>query len=300
MFYKKQLLIAGLLLAAGTFLAPGASLASRYVNGVEGIKAATVPGPGWYLRSYNLIYSANDLNDGKRRDRDVGFDLNVAATANRLIWVSDISLFGGTYFADVVVPFVWMDLALNVAGISQTEGGIGDVYLEPFGIAWHGRRWDAAVAFGVYLDNARFSGSESLNLGAGYKTYLYTAGGTGYFLDNNRLSLSVLARYEVNDEQDDTGIEFGEDFHFEYGMGYGVGAGLEVGVAGYYDRQTTRNKGTAAASAAGKHEVFAIGPEVAKFFPEHKWLVSLRGLREFEAKNAPEGFILNLTLTKIF
>lgn len=55
----------------------------HYVNGVEGIKAGTVPPPGLYYRLYGVSYSADTLRDGDGNDLDVGFDLTVHALVNR-------------------------------------------------------------------------------------------------------------------------------------------------------------------------------------------------------------------------
>ena len=47
----------------------------HYVNGVEGIKAATLPPPGFYYRLYNVFYNADDGEVNvlyRRKDGDYG------------------------------------------------------------------------------------------------------------------------------------------------------------------------------------------------------------------------------------
>lgn len=289
---KKSLVACSIIAASNT------ALAERYVNGVEGIKAASVPGPGVYFRSYNLYYSANDLKDGSGNNVNNGFDLAVAAIVARPIWVTRYKLLGGTYFNDLVVPLVYKKLKIDTTAVDDDTSGIGDIYLEPFGLAWHGKQWDSAIAFGVFLDNGPFNSVNSVNLGTGYKTYMLTAGGTQYYGSNNDISLSLLARYETHNTQNDTNIESGDDFHFEYGLGFTPHRGLDVGISGYYQQQMTNDHG--AGTTPDKDRVFAIGPEVSQIFTEQKWLVSLRALKEVNAKNRQEGSIVNLTLTKIF
>ena len=36
---------------------------AHYVPGVEGLKGASLPPPGFYVRDYNVFYFANQLND---------------------------------------------------------------------------------------------------------------------------------------------------------------------------------------------------------------------------------------------
>jgi hypothetical protein len=40
----------------------------HYVNGVEGIKGSSVPGPGFYYRIYNVLYNADTLTDDSGSD----------------------------------------------------------------------------------------------------------------------------------------------------------------------------------------------------------------------------------------
>jgi len=274
------------------------AFASRYANGIEGIKAASVPGPGLYFKMYNYAYNANTLTDDNGDELDIGFEVDTYAISNRLIWVSDKKILGGNYFADFVIPIVSVDIEIDASQVSDNESGIGDIYLEPLGIAWHGKQHDTAVALGVFLDNADFDADEAASIGAGYVTYMITGGGTYYFDEEKKWSGSLLARYEIHTEQDETDITRGDEFHFEFGVGYNVGSNTDVGVSGYFNTQVESDSGPGADS--NKDRVFAIGPEVSKFFASHNWLVSFRTLKEFKAENAPEGVTSTLTLTKIF
>jgi hypothetical protein len=270
--------------------------ASRYTNGLEGIKAASVPGEGLYYRTYNLGYSADSLNDSNGNSVDGDFDLTVFASAHRLIWVTPYEFLGGELFVDFVVPV--LSVELDAFGVNDTETGLGDIYIEPIGLAWHGETWDLATALGVFLDNADFDADAPVNLGAGYVSYMATLGGTKYFGAGNKTSVSILARYETHDEQDDTGVTVGDDFHFEYGIGYAITPTVEVGIAGYVDMQVDENDGID--NPADKTSVYALGIEAAAVFPKNKWLASFRLLDEFEAETQQEGIFANLTLTKIF
>ena len=64
------------------FFLPALALAggnTHYTNGVEGIRAATLPGPGVYYRQYNVLYSADTQADGEGKDAPLDLDLTVYA-----------------------------------------------------------------------------------------------------------------------------------------------------------------------------------------------------------------------------
>ena len=58
----------GALLTAGLFTLPNylqAQATAHYPPGLEGLKAASLPPPGVYLRDYNLFYYADHRNDAQ-------------------------------------------------------------------------------------------------------------------------------------------------------------------------------------------------------------------------------------------
>ena len=77
----------------------------HYASGLEGIKAATLPGPGLYYKMYNLFYNADELKDKNGNKLKVNFDISVFANAHRLIWVSGVKILGADYVVDATIPF---------------------------------------------------------------------------------------------------------------------------------------------------------------------------------------------------
>ena len=138
-----------LLLAALLASSPLALSQSHYPAGVEGIKAATLPPPGWYLRDYNYIYWADEFPGGPPE-----FDLFVYVQAPRLIWISPFEVLGGYYGADVLVPFVHTDI--EVGPFQEDDFGLGDIFVEPITLSWHGPRYDLAVGYGAWMPTGDF------------------------------------------------------------------------------------------------------------------------------------------------
>lgn len=268
----------------------------HYTSGIEGLKAATFPGKGFYWRMYNAFYTADRYNDnsGSKAGK---FNADVYVLANRFIYNTGIEILGADYGFDVIVPL--QNTNIRMAGAFDNEKcGIGDILVEPLILAWHGERWDALMAAGVYLPTGYYKSSNAASPGKGFWTFMGTLGGTVYFDAEKTWHGSVLARYEIHTEQKNTDITPGNDFHFEWGLGKTFAGLYDIGVAGYCGWQVNEDSGSG--SSKYKEEVYGIGPEIGAAIPSLGMQVSLRSVWEFENKNASQGNITTLTLTKAF
>lgn len=273
----------------------------HYVSGAEGIKGATLPPQGVYWRMYNLFYTADDLRDKHGDEIDADFDVNVYALVNRLVYSSGIEILGANVVADICVPLVYTDISMKAGGMTlfdDNEFGLGDILIEPAILAWHGPRYDAALGVGVYLPTGDFDADEPASPGKGFWTGMFTAGATLYFDEARTWSASILSRYEIHSEQDDTDVTYGNDFHFEWGLGKTVAKIWDVGLAGYCRWQVTDDSGPGASD--DREEAYAVGPEVSVFVPEWGLGVSLRSLWEFENKVNSQGNVTTLMIMKAF
>ena len=293
-----------LLLVCCFSLLPGSigfAATGHYVSGSEGIKGATMPPPGFYLRSYNVFYNANKMKDNRGKKIPPNFDVSVFATANRFIYSSEISILGGNLLMDATIPLVYTDISLRGAGpgsFSDDRFGIGDIMVEPFVLSWHGSWYDAVIGFGMYLPTGEYSKHKPASPGKGFWTGMATLGGTVYFDEAKTWSASVLGQYEIHSKQEGTRQTPGHDLHFDWGVGKLIGGAVDVGIAGYSRWQVTNNSGPGASSYG--EQAHAIGPEVAFPIPPLGLHVSVRSLWEYEARNQPQGNLTTLTLTKHF
>ena len=287
----------------------GAAFAGHgsYTNGVEGIGAATAPPEGIYYRMYNVYYTANQLKDNNGKSPG-DFRANVYAMANRFIYSSPIDFLGGKLVFDAVIPLVYSKLYYKLDGgdkvMDADRFNLGDILLEPLIVSWHGERWDAVAALGVFLPTGEFrdprnSLRHAADPGKGFWSFMGSLGGTVYLDQEKTWSASILARYEIHTEQQYTHTTPGNDFHFEWGIGKTINKVFTLGVAGYCSWQTTRDYGKLAVNDY-REQLYAIGPEIGFTIPDWNLLVSLRTLVEFENRNAPQGVSTILTLTKAF
>jgi len=287
----------GALLALPTMLLATAppSFTGHYVPGVEGLKAASLPPAGFYLRDYNAFYEADRYNMPNGHKADMSFDALVYANVIRGIWVTDWQVLGGNFIMDALVPLQYTELKIN--GWKDSEFGFGDICLEPAVIAWHGAQWDAALGYAVWMPTGD-SQPGTADPGKGFWGHMLTAGGTVYFDTEKTWSLSLLNRYEINQEEDHTHITPGNVWTLEWGISKSVKPTIDVGVVGYYQLQTTKDSGRGASHECD--QVLAFGPEIKALCPDIGLFTSLRYNYEVMAKDRPQGQTLVLTLTKAF
>src|SRR5512146_3272232 len=124
------------LLLASLLAAPAlvqAQPTAHYVPGVEGLKGASLPPPGLYLRDYNVFYYANTLNDNHGNNIP-GVDPRAYIYANvpRVIWITDLQLLGGSIGVDGLLPLQYTELKANTPGgpFHDQTFGIGDFFAE--------------------------------------------------------------------------------------------------------------------------------------------------------------------------
>ncbi len=292
----------GALLLAGVLALPNlvqAQPTAHYVPGSEGIKAATLPPPGFWLRDYNSFYYADRLNDNKG-DKISAADPKATIYANvpRLLWITDVKVLGGYMGVDALLPFVWTQLKVNGPGgqFDDRTFGVGDAFFEGTW-SWHLKQWDFALGAGAWAPTGDSNAKNPTYAGLGYWGEMLTAGGTWYVDEEKRWALSVLNRYEFNQEQEDTDVTKGQAYTVEGGLSYGLTKTLDVGAVGYYQQLVTGDDGPAALQR--EHgRVAAAGPEVSLFYPPAMLGVSLRYEYEFLAESRLQGHTVTLTITK--
>ena len=125
---------------------------------------------------------------------------------------------------------------------------------------------------------------------------MLTAGATWYIDSEKTWAVSGLNRYEFNTEQRDTHITPGQAYTFEWAISKSVIKPLDLGIAGYYQQQVTKDSG--AGSIANRDRAAGIGPEISVACPKCMMFVSLRYLYEFMAEDRAQGHTFALTLTK--
>lgn len=288
-------------LATGILGTSQASETGHYVNGVEGLKCGTVPGPGVYLRNYMAFYNANELTDDDGDRVDIDFDLEVAACVSRMIWITPKKIFGADYGVQVVVAGQGVNLEIDPLGVKDSDTAWGDLDISPLILSWHKPRWDLALAYDLFVPSGTYSINAPASSGKDMFTHMFTLGATGYLDAAKSWHASILARYEIHHEKEETEVTPGDDFHFEWGVGKTFKKFWDVGVVGYCQWQVSDDEGAGVTWDRDVHDrVFAIGPELSYFHAPWKMQFSLRHEWEFGAHDRSEGHITNFTMMKVF
>jgi len=277
---------------------------AHYVPGTEGLKAASLPPPGIYLRDYNVFYYSDRLNDSQGNSIP-GTDPKAFIYANvpRLLWITDMVLFGGSIGFDALLPLQYTDLEVNtVSGhFNDNTFGIGDAFGE---VTWsaHTAHWDLSLGYGIWGPSGDSSSKEpTTEAGLGYWGQMITAGATFYPDNAKKWSISALNRYEINGVKDGTDFSPGDAWTIEGGISRALSPTVDLGVVGYYQMQATKSSGdTTGYFSASRDEVAGIGPEISVFYPRETLGWTLRYLYEFMAEDRLQGHTVVLTITKRF
>lgn len=270
---------------------------SHYPTGVEGIKGSSLPPPGVYLRDYNFFYTATKV-DGAPVDVDVF----AYVQAPRLIWITKQEILGANYGMDIIVPFAYKNIYADAPIGTAGQFNLADIQIEPVLLSWHLKQFDFAFGYALWVPSGDFDASTPAKYltspGMGFLTQMITLGGTWYADEKKTWAFSLLNRYEINTEQQDTDITPGNMLTMEWGLSKTVVDNIDIGVIGYYQQLVTKDTGTGA-SPHYSH-VVAVGPEINAFWPKLGLFSSLRYAVEVDAANRPQGQTVVLTLTKGF
>ena len=294
---KKSLAAAVTLLSA--LGAANVQAGGHYVPGSEGIQASSAPPPGMYYVGYLVNYSIDSFRaPGSSANLPGDNSGTVTALTNRFVWISHYKLLGADYGMEAIVPLIRTSLTINAAGISDSRSGVGDIYLGPLVLGWHGTQWDAVAAGGFWLDTG--STSHPASAGNGYKGVMLTGGATYYFDHAKSLSGSALMRYEFNGKTD-AGFKPGQQLSLEWSLAKSFGP-VTAGIVGYSQWQTSNDKGPGASGdRAARH---ALGAELMYPVPGAGMVLKGAVYKEISAKagTSPQGkgLLVRLTLVKAF
>ena len=241
-----------------------------------------------------------DINSFRApNDAKLQGDGKVTALVNRFVKITDTKLLGADYGFETIIPVIRTSLDIKAAALNDSDSGVGDVYLGPLVLGWHGPQWDAVAAAGLWLDTA--SHNTPVAAGKGYKSTMLTGGVTYYFDPAKSVSGSALFRFERHGKND-AGIRPGDQLSLEWGVGKNLGA-YQLGVVGYSQWEVSEGGGAGANNLkSSKH---ALGAEVVYPVPGAGMFLKGAFYKEYSVEGgggAPsaKGNMLRATLVKAF
>jgi hypothetical protein len=332
-----------LTLAAALLSASGSARggdAGHYVGGLANTRDYFVPEPGLYGAVYNYFYTTDRYNDdngnqidsitigsgpGGGRTFDIGVDLNMYVLAPAVIWVSPWKILGAKYGAYIAPTFANASIqnaVYNSMGLggttSESTFAPGDMFVQPLWLGWTLPHWDIAAGYGFYAPIGKFS-TETLslprqeiavpaadNIGLGFWTQQFQGAAAWYPWTNRATAITAVLTYDYNQEQEDTGVNYGENLWFNWGVSQYLPLTkdnkllLEIGPAGYYEWQISDTSGSLVQSPSSRTCVSGIGGQLGVTYVPWNFVLNFRGYYEYYAEARVQGASFSINLVKKF
>ena len=271
---------------------------------------AAVPGdPGFALETIYYTRSASASASGT-------FPIGASLTAGYTINENYVFVTPSYTFSDPVLNGqLWLGVTFAVGHV---ESGVSAVLSGPFGsfaasdsdfmtgvgdlyplatLKWQFGNHNLMTYATALVPVGAYDANRLAGIGIGYWAI---DGGLGYtFANDAGLEFSVTAGITYNFMNPHTEYQSGVDGHIDWGASIAVGEKLYLGAVGYFYRQLGPDSGPGALLGAFQSKVTAVGPQIGYALDlgvVHADL-NLRGYREFDAQNRPEGWNLWLTLS---
>ena len=297
---------------------------SFWLPGAFGSLAAAPAKPGW---SWANIYLHSAVSAGgnvaasraiRFGNQTVNLNVNLNATLDAKV---DIGLFGPSYV--FATPVLGGQLAVNLLipygrqradidalltgalgpigfstqrSVSQSLTDFGDILVQPT------LKWNQGVhnymVYGMWnFPVGSYDVSRLVNLGLGHWAIDGGAGYT-YFNPQTGWEYSGVAGVTYNFVNPYLDYQNGVAFHFDGAISRFVAKNVLIGAVGYAYQQLTGDSGAGATLGDFKSRVFGIGPQIGFIFPvgEMQGYLNLKGFKEFDAQNRPEGWNFWVTL----
>jgi hypothetical protein len=298
---------------------------SFWIPGFFGSLAATPQQPGF---SFATIYYHTSVSAGSNlafaRQVSAGnittnfagnLNANLDAKADLVLaaptYVFATPFLGGQAAATMLVPYgraqTSVDATLTGAlgPIGFTRSGSRADAVNGFGdlIPQFSARWNAgAHNFMTYVTGnmtvGAYDSKRLANLGIGHNAIDAGAGYT-YFNQKTGHELSAVLGFTYNFENTHTQYQNGVDMHLDWGASQFLTKQFQIGLVGYFYNQISCDSGSGNRLGCFESRVGGIGPQVGYIIPlskEYQGYINLKGYKEFDAANRPDGWNAWLTL----
>jgi hypothetical protein len=199
------------------------------------------------------------------------------------------------------------------AANTNANTGIGDVELSPI-LRWAGETSQTLAILTLVLPTGDYEPGRAANPGAGAFYTLRPA--VQYSYIGEGWDVGARAAYSMNTRNVDTRYHTGNYLNVDATLMKSLTDSMRVGVSGYAVMQTTRDSVARApdmstlsgqalaarqeATEGDKGHVLGAGPEFAYIHGSGDFLLDGRFMKEFSAKDRPDGFTAIVTLSKPF
>jgi hypothetical protein len=303
--------------------------AQHYPAGSEGIKAGSLPSPGFTFEDENSFYYADKI-PGFEGAFENGLNTFYYVQTPRLTWMSDWKILGANFGMAIRVPIEYKGTTIkrtsNIPGGNYTytsrQFGLADIEIQPVLLSWNLKHFDISTGYSFWAPTGDYDKKGFIfdNLGQGYWTHSFMLGVTWYPDTDKTWAISLLNHYDINTAQysslvnvnvspshplgiasEDTTL--GNIDTLEWAVSKTITKSVDIGLTGYYQQQVTDTEGPTFNGPTWKNEkihVAGIGPEIRAYSKKWGLSGSLRYAYEFSAMDHPQGNLVTLTIIKSF
>lgn len=267
---------------------------TQWPSGVQTVVPAILPNPGeTALYNYTLYYHADSFKDGNGNNLVPGFNLDVVATAPRIVhtWMPKLGPFNMS--SAIVIAGNYVDVEQSIPGgkLSDTTTGLNFIYLTPLYLTYNTPSLHVEIGPSVFIPAGHYSADDLANPTVNYFAFQQELFVTYFPVET--LELSVATVLNVNAENPDTNYHSGAFVSVDWGVNWAPLASIPnlfFGVGGYYIEQFTDDKinGVTVGPDGFRLKRAAIGPQLVYYFSP-KAGIAAKYQQEFGTENGPEG-----------
>ncbi len=283
-----------------------AQIRGSYTPGAAAVNSGELPDAGLTYQALVQPYSFDETKGSDGRSLSVNGKVSVFIEQNTFVWVSKLTIVGGTYAAMANLEIASSSLTLARFGALASASGFGDSEFSPLALGWQRPRADLQASYSFMVPTGRFHDGAPDNIGAGYWGHFVSAGQTVYITADKGTALSVYEVYEFHGSQKETGVRPGQTFDIDYSMTQTLPltrdkeALLQVGLVGYGQYQTTQTRRPSGSAGDARYKVNALGATAAVVLPARKVSLDLKYFKEFANRATVEGQSLQIGIAVTF
>jgi hypothetical protein len=279
------------------FAAEGAS--SNYFPGTYGdFAVAAAPDPGLIFVNYNLFVHA-DIDRTVLQGRvNLDFETSAYINMSSLVYAFEKPVLGARFAVGGFLPLGYADFEAQLTGpptvsASDSETALGDIALLPASFYWNDGNWHLNLYEQIIAPTGQYDVDNDINLGRNYWSFDTVLALTNLNMENGR-EFSLVAGYMINNENDDTDYDTGDELHFDAMFNQFLSETSAIGLHGYYYEQVEDDSGSGAILGDFKGESYGIGPSFlwvpasggGKFSVSGTWLHDLDATNRLESDYA--------------
>jgi len=153
--------------------------AQHYPAGSEGIKAASLPSPGFYFEDYNSFYFYNKLQGFGAQGQSGSEQFSYTQTP-RLMWITPWHIGDADFGAAVRIPLVERLYThsvpygppistipfptYNYKTVTDSQFGLSDIQVEPLILAWHLKQFDFVASYSLWIPTGDWNTGPTLSI----------------------------------------------------------------------------------------------------------------------------------------